>query len=525
VNTEKEKKSIVTRARATVDGWKNILTGLGIEGKDKRVSAAAFYERMDKTTAEETYAADDIAQKIVDMLPEEMVREGWCIKHDSKAFPNLESDLLSIFDEGQIMAKLEEGLRWGRLYGGAGTIIGIDDGSVDPAMPVNMADIRKVNFLNNLDRWELHRLRIQNDPTAPNFGLPEAYRIQPTLGGQSIADVHKSRILRWDGAKLPRRLFISNDYWNESVLTRPMNALKNMNQSYDAVASLLQDFAQAVFKIKNLTEMIAMGKDDLVAKRLALVDRTRSVLNAIVIEEDEEFDRKVTSLTGVPEVLKAIAQRLVMATEIPHTKLLGESPSGLGATGDSEITDWNDYVSRKQETDLKPNLTYLVKLILLSKEGPTKGVEPENWRIEFKPLYQQSQKEIQETKKIAAETDKIYIDSGVLMPDEVADSRFGGDEFSYETTLDQKLRAALPEETELEGEGGDDDGNGDPVPGPGSPPDDDGRRTDARKKKGIIEKQGSEWVLLSADRKKVLGRHKSYKKADAQLKELIELEK
>jgi len=503
---------VISKARATFDGWKNILTGLGIAGKDKRVAGVAHYERMLKNEAEETYAADDIAQKIVDMLPEEMVREGFNIKYDGNNFPNLETDIINIIDELEIMPKLEEGIRWGRLYGGSGTIIGIQDGA-EPFEPVNLDNIERITFLNNLDRWELHRLNIQNDPTLPKFGMPDSYRIQPTLGGNTIENVHCSRILRWDGAKLPRRLFIQNDYWNESVLTRPLNAISNVNQSYDAVATLLQDFAQAVFKIKNLTEMIAMGKDDLVQKRLALVDRTRSVLNAIVIEEDEEFDRKVTSLTGVPEVLKMLVQRLVMATEMPHTKLMGESPSGLGATGESEINDWYDYVSRKQETDLKPNLTYLVKLILLSKNGPTKGVEPKNWRIEFKPLKQQSQKQVSEVRKLTAETDKIYLDAGVLMPDEVANSRFGGDEFSHETKIDKKLRQEPEGEVDIEVS--EPDGTNNTISRPNGDPDDDDvtRRTDG-KKKDIIVKRDSEWVLLSPDDKKtVLSKHKSYAEA------------
>lgn len=509
----------MSKAKATIfDGWKNILTGLGIKSKDKRMSLDAEWTPMPRGDAETYYAADDISSKIVDMLPEEMIREGFDLKTDDKRFPNIDTDIKNALDEIGAMVKLEEGLRWGRMYGGAGSIIGVDDG-LDPQEPVNLEGVRKVSFLNNLDRWELHRRSIQNDPTQKNFGFPQSYMVQPTLGGQSIVDVHCSRILRWQGAKLPRRLFIQNDYWDDSVLTRPLNAIRNFQQSHDAVASILQDFAQAVYKIKNLTEMIAMGKDELVEKRLALVDRTRSVVNAIVIEDGEDFDRKVTALTGVPEVLKMISQRLVMATDVPHTKLLGESPSGMGATGESEITDWYDYVARKQETDLKPQLTYLIKLILVSKEGPTKGIEPENWRVEFRPLKQQSQKEVVDTKKVQADIDKIYLDAGVLMPEEVTQSRFGGDEFSYETQIDKELREE-PEELEpIEATlqeppegllGGADNSNG---------ADPSGRSDSGRVYRAdVVEKRGRKWVVLAAGSGKVLGEHSSFKKAEEQLK-------
>lgn len=430
--TTTPKKSFLS---VSLDGWKNILTGLGIAGKDKRLGADIEFQRMDQRTAETLYACDDMAAKIVNTLPEEMIREGFEIKHDGTDFPTLNADVMSILDELGALQKIEEGLKWGRMYGGAGTILGIDDGG-DASEPVNEDNINGVDFLNNMNRWELHPLKMQTDPSQPHYGLPEVYRLQPSMGGAVIAEVHRSRILRWHGAGLPRRLQIENNYWDDSVLNRVLNVLRNFHASHDSIANLLQDFAQAVYKIKNLTEMIAMGKDDLVEKRLALVDRTRSVVNAIVLEDGEDFDRKVTALTGVPETVKIINSRLVQASGLPHTIMLGESPSGLGATGDSEKSDWYDYVARQQETQLLPQLSQLVKYILLSKSGPTRGVEPKNWRIEAKPLFQQTLKEKLETKKMQAEIDKVYIETQVLSPEEVTQNRFSGDEFNYETKVD-----------------------------------------------------------------------------------------
>lgn len=436
------------------DGWKNILTGLGMSGKDKRMGADIEFARMDQRTAETLYACDDMAAKIVNILPEEMIREGFEIKHDEKNMPNLNSEIMNILDDLGALAKIEEGLKWGRMYGGAGSVIGIDDGG-ESDEPVDFNNIRCVEFINNMNRWELQPLEIQQDPSVKNFGMPRVYRLQPAMGGEMLAEVHHSRVMRWGGAGLPRRLQIENNYWDDSVLNRVWNVLRNFHSSHDSVANLLQDFAQAVYKIKNLTEMIAMGKDDLVEKRLALVDRTRSVVNAIVLEEGEDFDRKVTALTGLPETIKMINQRLVQASGLPHTIMMGESPSGLGATGASEKSDWYDHVARQQETQLIPQLTQLVKLILLSKEGPTKGVEPKNWRIEAKPLQQQTLKEKLETRKLQSDIDKTYIETSVLSSQEVAKNRFAGDEFNYETKLDLETDlveepVAIEEEPEVE---------------------------------------------------------------------------
>lgn len=422
-----------------MDGWNNILTGLGIKGRDKRMSADFRFERMVKSDTEHLYASDDMAEKIIDFLPEEMQREGFEVVHnvdDEKLDDLLDTKFTSL--EGP--TKFDEGLKWARLYGGAGIIMGINDGQ-EPDQPVNLKNIKSIDFLNTLNKWELHAqsTHIQKNPTKPNFGQPEMYMLNPESGGSnSNILVHASRILRFDGAKLPRNLFISNSYWHESVLNRVQNPLRNFQTAHDSAATLVHDFAQAVYKIKHLTEMISQGRDDLVQKRLELVDTCRSIVNAIVIEDGEEFERKVTSLQGLPELLGKIEQRLVQASKMPHTILLGEGSKGLGSKGESQKTDWFDFVSRQQQVNLKPQLMKFFTYCFLAKEGPTKGVVPESWDIIFNPLWQLDQKEQAEVDKKNAETDQIYMNTGVIDPDEVAASRFGNNEGAIQ--IDTELR-------------------------------------------------------------------------------------
>lgn len=421
------------------DGWLNVITGLGIKGRDKRVSSDYRYSRQAKTDVEHLYAIDDMAEKVVDYLPEEMQREGFEIFH-SEDKGRLEEKLLNIFKSLDGPSHFDKALKWARLYGGSGIIMGINDG-LDPSEPVDLNRVKSIDFLNVMHRWELHPQSsyIQDDPAKPDFGMPELYQISPEIGGQATnLYIHADRVLRFDGARLPRNLFIANSYWHDSVLNRFQNALRNFQTAHDSVASLMHDFAQAVYKIKHLTEMIAQGQDGLVQKRLELVDHCRSLVNAIVIEEGEEFDRKVTSLSGVPEVLAKIEQRLVQSSKMPHTILLGESASGLGATGKSEKSDWLEFVARQQEVNLKPQLTKFFRYVLNSGEGPTNGKEPETWSVKFKSLWQVDRKEEAEIRKIQAETDQLYMQNGVIDPDEVARSRFTGDD--SDILIDYEIR-------------------------------------------------------------------------------------
>ncbi len=58
-----------------------------------------------------------------------------------------------------------------------------------------------------------------------------------------------------------------------------------------------------------------------------------------------------------------------------------------------------------------------------------------NWSVKPRPLWQLTEKEKSETRKIQADTDAVYLDRQVLKSTEVRSSRFGGDTYSSETVL------------------------------------------------------------------------------------------
>jgi len=422
-------------SRITTDGWENVKTGLGRLGKDKRMSAKAYYNLFTEHEAEQLYAADDMARKIVDMPVEEMFREGFELKIP-KDNNKVNDIFISMLQEKDLLTKLEEGVKLGRLYGGAITYLGIMDG-LEADQPVNEKNIRGIEFATNLNRHEVQTLNVVGDPTDKRYGLPEFYQITPSFGGGAVSKpVHHTRVLRWDGLHLPRRIFINNNYWHDSVLTTLENVLRNFHTAHDSVASTIVDFNQAVFKITGLADIIAAGHDGVLQKRLELVDSMRSIVKAVIIDDEEGFDRKSTTLTGLAETVRTVDNRLVQAANVPHTKLLGEGSTGsLSGAGESEKTDWYDTVKTMQNKYLAPQLETLTKYMLLSKEGPTKGVEPPEWKIVFKPMERSSDKDIVEIREKQANADEKYFNMGALDPDEIRNSRFGGTEYSLETKL------------------------------------------------------------------------------------------
>src|SRR5690348_1377510 len=115
---------------------------------------------------------------------------------------------------------------------------------------------------------------------------------------------------------------------------------------------------------------------------------------------------------------------------------MGKGVAGLSATGDSDIRLFYDKIKSDQNKFLTPVLTRLCRLIMLSKNGPTNGVELEGWKIQYNPLWQMNETETANYRFTVAQTDQIYLNTGTLDPSEVAASRFGGGSYSAETTID-----------------------------------------------------------------------------------------
>jgi len=255
--------------------------------------------------------------------------------------------------------------------------------------------------------------------------------------------VHESRVLRFDGPIADDKTFKENNRWNESVYRKVLTQLINVNSSLASSKDILDDFVTTIVSIKNLQAMIAAGNDQLIKDRLNIMDLGKHAMNTIMLDENEKWEKQSSSVQGLPKLIEEQEQALSATADIPMTILMGRSPGGMNATGDADIRIYYDQISDAQDDDLLDPMTRLMELTMLAKEGPTKGKVEEDWFIEFRPLWQPTEKEIVETRKNQAETDNIYLQQGVLTAAEVAESRFGGDEYSIETVIDDEAERGV----------------------------------------------------------------------------------
>ncbi len=438
-------KKLFTRT----DGILNVITGLGSKRRDKRVNAVPIPDLVRQQEAEDFYAADATARKIVNKVPSEGVRAWIEIKNTE---PELKKAFNDEFDRLKFRKSVEKAWRWARLYGGAAIFMNIDDGE-DPIKPINFARARSIKTLIVLNMYELipDGSQIDHDLDSPNFGLPTLYHVHKQNKPETHM-VHYERILRFEGEEFAQNHFISNNYWHDSVLSGLKTPIINYSQANDIIGSILFDFSQRIMKVSEFTSMIAADEDDLLIKRMELQDLLRNTFKTDMIDKEDEMEVISTPLTGVKDTVQVVNDRLVGASNFPHTILLGESPKGgLANVGDSQNRDWYDFIAAQQMQVIEEPIEGLMRMLMLMKEGPTKGKIDDEVGFEFVPLQRLSTQNRAKMELDVAKKDEVYIQNGVTTPSEIALSRFGTDTFSLDTKINTE-----PRKEELEAEANED---------------------------------------------------------------------
>jgi len=423
------------------DGWANILTGIGVANRDKRVSTTYGIDvTIDRSQCESLYRSNGLGRKVVELPAYEMTREWIDVEGDT--------DGLMLDELAMIGAKkaMRDMIRWSKVFGGALCVIGCDDGRLQDE-PLFEPGIRKIYFLKVYDRYQVNfgQQDLYQDPRHSKYNTPEFYQVSPVSGHPFR--VHESRCLKLDGIAAPDLTRSFNQGWGDSIYQALYDALRMLGELYTDIEFIASEFVQGVLSIPGLSEAAGSYEDEkAIVSRAQLWDLTRHIANTKMIDSEETYTHITSSVTGLDGIVDKFIELIAGISGIPVTILVGRSPAGINSTGDSDIRAWYDKVSSDQEEVLSPPLQRLIDLLYICKDGAFRGKRPENGgAIIFLPLWQQSEKEIAETRKIVAETDVLYVNTGVLSPDEVAISRFGGDMYSAETVIEASLRDLFAE--------------------------------------------------------------------------------
>lgn len=419
--------------------YENAVVGMGKRNDSLSHTRIAGLQVLGATELDALYANDGLAAKIIDKPADEMLRAGYCIDGVDD-----ESDVLTVMQGLQADTNLANALRYARLYGGSLVVALINDGGKFE-QPLNPDRIKSIEALRIYDRHSVSRHKLYSDPQDKRFGQVELYQVSPASGSPYM--VHESRCFPVLGERVPPRVMEMLDGWGGSVIDRCLQQLERFGLAQFWGIKLIERAQQGVHGIPSLNEILTSpGGQELVRQRIDLVDTARGVTNTVIIDSQESYDLKSTSLSGVSDLIDRAGLVLSAVSGIPEAMLFGRQQAGLNSTGKSDMDTWYATIGQLQQTQLLPVLDWLVGLVIRSMGG-----DADDYLITFNPLSVPTEKEASETELNRARAAEIYVNAQALDPSEVrATLQQSGKYQMTETDIDRDE----PEETEEDDDNG-----------------------------------------------------------------------
>lgn len=418
-----------------VDGFKNVIKGLGTS-KDPRTSR--IYERGIPITleaAEALYSYNWLAKKVVDIPIDDATRK-WrtLIVSDPEKKKNIE-DAMDFF---QVKQKINLAMKWARVFGGSVIVIIID--GEDPEEPLDIEKI-KPNTLKNfivLDRYNIYPTVVNRNILDINYGKPDYYQV--TREGQKV---HSSRVIKFDGVVPTIREAERNNFWGTSIFTYMWDVIADSQEVSASIANCIYESNVDVYKIKGFHEILSQNSDELAVKRLNYAHQMKSMINGIALDSEDEYDKKSNTFAALADLDDRAMQKVSGTSDIPLTRLLGISPSGMNATGESDMLNYHDNVQSIQENKIRPPLEIIDSIIMKSEFN-----DLEKLNYEFLPLKQLTEAEQAEISLKNSNRDLAYLGQNVITPyDVLAQLAENG---TYVSIDDNRVEEAKKLEEEME---------------------------------------------------------------------------
>ncbi len=421
---------------ARYDQWVNSSTGMGTSTRDKfQAGYFSTFDALDFGEIESLYYGEDMCERIVDELPNEAQRRGFKLEGPQAEVG--EKALRAL----RFKVKLRDAHGFARLWGGAGLVLGLDDGQMSDK-PVDVQRCRGVKFINVVDRRYIQPVGYYEDPALADFGEPETYRVTPAFGVTSMPGgglIHESRIIRFLGTRIDHIARKRLDGWSYSTLQRPYDILRLFAHAFQATGQLLADAGQGVFMVKGLITQMSGPNRNAILQRFASLDQQRWAGRMLLTDMDgEKFAREPVQVAGIADLLNHIEMRLAAAARMPVTKLMGRAPAGLDATGDSDTRNWYEQVKAVQVDALEPAIA---RFLDLATQGAWSADEANV--VQWNSLEDPNDKEEAEVEQLEASTWKLYVDMGAISGEEVALVQFAGK--PIEEVIDEDALFAIVE--------------------------------------------------------------------------------
>lgn len=348
----------------------------------------------------------------IDLLSDDMTRAGVELK--GKIPPKDIEKIEEMVTTYGCWEVINDTVRWSRLYGGAIAVFLIDGQKLNT--PFRLESVGKGQFkgLVVLDRWMIEPSlnELVTEP-GPAMGMPKYYRVvsdAPALLGEKV---HYTRCLRLEGIRLPYYQRLMENLWGISVFERLYDRLVAFDAATQGASQLIHKSFLRTLKLEDLRVALAAGgkAEQGVIKQVHMMRKMQQNEGISVIDAKDEFQLDQSSgYAGIADMMLRFGEQLSGALQIPLVRLFGQSPAGLSSSGESDLRTYYDGIKQQQNRHLKIPVTRMYRCAAQSL-----GIQlPEGFAVEFRALWQMSEKDRADTAAVIAQAVDTVVASNLL---------------------------------------------------------------------------------------------------------------
>ncbi|HGM6996137.1 TPA: DUF1073 domain-containing protein [Serratia marcescens] len=399
------------------DSYQNFTARLGL--RTPNMSSDGTYQpnwtSRNRLQIENAYRSSWLVGVAVDAVADDMTRKGIAITGGLK--PEEKSKLDNAWEELALWDRLNDTIKWGRLYGGAIGVIMIDGQDMSSPLRVETVGPGAFRGVMVLDRWMVTpTTQDRVTEMGPDFGTPKFYQVVTTATGIPPWKIHYSRIIRFDGVTLPYQQMLTENDWGQSVVERIFDRLMAFDSATTGAAQLVYKAHLRTYSIKGLRSVLGMGQNTAAYKGLMahmdMIRQYQSIEGMTVMDAEDEFATHSYTFAGLSDVLAQFGQQVAGAVGIPLVRLFGQSPAGF-STGETDLSNYYDNVSTQQERRLRRPLHKVMQVLHMSLFSRPL---PDDFAFEFNPLWQMSEPDRAGVAVNTVEAVTKAVEAGLMTP-------------------------------------------------------------------------------------------------------------
>lgn len=295
-----------------------------------------------------------LIDKAINTPSRDALRQGWEIDDADQAIV----DTLARYDtKHDIAERMHELVASARRTGGAiAILLTCPDGEDESdyyANPLNVDAITAYHGIAVVDAADAHGeplARDVSDPASLHYMEPAIYRV----GSKKY---HRSHCIRCVPYPVADVLKPSYGYWGASLPERIYERVYAAERTANEAPLLAMTKRLRVLGV-DLEAVLAGGAMDILEHNIRGLQQMADNLGVFVYDSANGggLSQLDTTLTDLDTVIMTQYQICAAIAEMPATKLLGTTPKGFNATGESEAEDYRQSLESIQTHDMQPLL-------------------------------------------------------------------------------------------------------------------------------------------------------------------------